>query len=666
MYVKGQPFIPQFIDPSTGSLMASGTVEFYLYDTVTPTPYYTNSTGTSGGTSLTLGSGGKPSTDIFFDSDIVYKIVVKNAAGTTLDTIKPYYPVGGGVRAPKCMTMQEAIADATLMEGDVLIISDRANSLWDVVLSSSVTENGYNIVQGVGVATVSFVLRIVNSVYNPVAFGAPVDNSEDAYGAIAAMISAANTAHDTGLTYVTFDFGSQKYKSSQQITIDGFNYMTLKGNFRITSTHSDDCVLRVANSAFITIIGEPQIYGAGGSTYANRTNLFGVIFHNCSKVVGQGLNVYSTLCDATRFTGTSAMPTFSYLRSQYCGSGRVDGSYVTLSAPVATFTAPVQSGSTNSANQRSTLTMSSVPQALKDYIDYGLSEGGSAAYIRVNGNLHMIQSYSGSDIVVWPWVDPADAGADTQYIFGAGAYFLGGDVSCPDIQLLDAIQTGIGVAGNSLYPPKIGTAVIQACGIAVLQGASNSAASEEFLIGKLYVELNDVDILMSSQANTPLTILQIVAPDYSKIKQLWSNNGAGVQVRDQLTELVLGSHGRLYKDQYPFQLATSNQVSLRIYDDRPLTIASDTAAVLLVDDDDRYAVFGQRNNFVYWYANTNGMTPTGSITFTPPSGGTINGKAPDATQVFNTATGPQHFIVSRSAALTYFIESVSPSTVTKV
>lgn len=176
MYVKGQPFIPQFFDPSTGERMASGTVEFYLYDTVTPTPYYTNAAGTSGGTSLTLGSGGKPSTDIFFDSDIVYKIVVKNAAGTTLDTIKPYYPVDslGTVRAAgefvkEFASTSTAIASTTILEGDVLNIRRPALTgetiEADVVLSSSVTENALDIVQCTGVGTLSLVMRNPIQVY---------------------------------------------------------------------------------------------------------------------------------------------------------------------------------------------------------------------------------------------------------------------------------------------------------------------------------------------------------------------------------------------------------------------------------------------------------------------------------------------------------------------
>lgn len=89
-FIKGQPFKPQFVDPTTNLLMSDGTIEFYLSGTTTPTAFYTDSAGTSGGTSIELNTGGQPPTDIYFDSDITYKIVVKDGQGTTLQTLDPY------------------------------------------------------------------------------------------------------------------------------------------------------------------------------------------------------------------------------------------------------------------------------------------------------------------------------------------------------------------------------------------------------------------------------------------------------------------------------------------------------------------------------------------------------------------------------------------------
>lgn len=90
LYIKGQPFFPQFSDPNTGALMAGGTIEFYLAGTSTPTAYYTDSLGTSGGSSITLDSGGMPANDVYYDSAIEYKIVAKNSSGSVVYTVPSY------------------------------------------------------------------------------------------------------------------------------------------------------------------------------------------------------------------------------------------------------------------------------------------------------------------------------------------------------------------------------------------------------------------------------------------------------------------------------------------------------------------------------------------------------------------------------------------------
>jgi len=58
-----------------------------------------------------------------------------------------------------------AVADTFLRVGQTIVLKDRilgngGGGVWDVVLSSSVTENGFDIVQCTGVATLSIVLRV--------------------------------------------------------------------------------------------------------------------------------------------------------------------------------------------------------------------------------------------------------------------------------------------------------------------------------------------------------------------------------------------------------------------------------------------------------------------------------------------------------------------------
>ena len=98
-YILGEPTVQQYFD-ANGDPLENGTIEFFIYNTSTPTPIYSNSTGTSAGTSVTLNSIGAPanggtSIALFFDTGIVYKIVRKDAAGSAIaPTIGPYFPIG--------------------------------------------------------------------------------------------------------------------------------------------------------------------------------------------------------------------------------------------------------------------------------------------------------------------------------------------------------------------------------------------------------------------------------------------------------------------------------------------------------------------------------------------------------------------------------------------
>ena len=75
----------QFTDAS-GNPYTSGTVEFFLSGTTTPTNVFSDSAGSVLGTSITLNSSGRAPTPYFRDTAIDYKYVLKNSSGTTVDT----------------------------------------------------------------------------------------------------------------------------------------------------------------------------------------------------------------------------------------------------------------------------------------------------------------------------------------------------------------------------------------------------------------------------------------------------------------------------------------------------------------------------------------------------------------------------------------------------
>lgn len=80
----------QFNDNNTGSPLANGTVETFIAGTSTPAVTYTDNTGnTSVGTSVPLDANGRPNSGngIWIESATVYKFIIKNSNGSTVQTI---------------------------------------------------------------------------------------------------------------------------------------------------------------------------------------------------------------------------------------------------------------------------------------------------------------------------------------------------------------------------------------------------------------------------------------------------------------------------------------------------------------------------------------------------------------------------------------------------
>lgn len=100
-YRVATPFPEQFLDAS-GNAIVGGTIEFYLTGTTTPTPVYSDSSGTLLGTSVTLNARGEPQTsggtavNIYYDEDVTYKRIRKDAAGVAVAPTQDPFSVGVG------------------------------------------------------------------------------------------------------------------------------------------------------------------------------------------------------------------------------------------------------------------------------------------------------------------------------------------------------------------------------------------------------------------------------------------------------------------------------------------------------------------------------------------------------------------------------------------
>ena len=127
-YILGEPTVQQYFD-ANGDPLENGTIEFYVWDTSTPTGIYSDSTGTSAGKSVTLNSIGAPmyggtSIALFFYTNIVYKIVRKDSFGTVIEpTIGPYSVINStssqfGFTAKTLLVPEIVSTDSSLVDID--------------------------------------------------------------------------------------------------------------------------------------------------------------------------------------------------------------------------------------------------------------------------------------------------------------------------------------------------------------------------------------------------------------------------------------------------------------------------------------------------------------------------------------------------------------------
>lgn len=189
-------------------------------------------------------------------------------------------------------TLNNAVIATDIVNGDVLNIVERTSgngggATWDVVLSSSVTENTFNIVQATGVGTLSLVLRIKNATIDADSFGLVATSLGDTSAAIA-NLAAFNAAILVLSSFGgTIQFGVGYYYVSGQVTITvsgiyikgaGDPYSGASQSTHIATTQLTGDVIQVNDSvravngfrlSDLAIIGNKSVVGATDGSCLN-------------------------------------------------------------------------------------------------------------------------------------------------------------------------------------------------------------------------------------------------------------------------------------------------------------------------------------------------------------------------------------------------------------
>ena len=216
-------FTLPFADVGSGITPEDG-AKLFFFDTGTSNPKntFSDKAGTTPNTNPVIANANGVFSDIFTDGN--YKVRLTDKNDVQIWEADPVNAVATDNSVVKSFpTLALAVSNINLVDGDALNIIERTTgngggAFWDVVLSSTVTENTFNIVQCTGVATLSLVLRSGDEI-NLKQYGGTGDGTTDDDGAVTKFfmdISAGSAGFIPNGTYL---FNTEVVVTGRRFTI---------------------------------------------------------------------------------------------------------------------------------------------------------------------------------------------------------------------------------------------------------------------------------------------------------------------------------------------------------------------------------------------------------------------------------------------------------------
>jgi len=394
-----------------------------------------------------------------------------------------------------------------------------------------------------------------------------------------------------------------------------------------------DRLIDIRKAPHMNFVGNLHLMGrvdGGGDPWSTRNINVGFYFESCGQMDVSFLhfNGFAIYGVETGPAGTNDnMSNFGHIEASRVGSGPRDGDAVR--GQTTTFSARTDTGSANSFDQRSVLTVAAMHPVYMDG-----SQRCTEIRIGGTGRLYTVMEVNrgANTISVFPWIPGGVVAGNIEYYFGAAVCLRGSDSNLINIGTLSAQICGGGLDLQSLYGGTIGLIHCEGSGVALRIGRDPSSTILGLSIGRLYCEGTTKDIRLNSASATDLVIESASPMEWVKVE-------SGAAVRDG--GFVLGSQdltGITINGQSARKRAGTN-VPLdfnKILSDRQYVGASLTLN-LTNPDVDLMRLFLLDGGLVTCRDVSTGCT---SVTFAAGGGYTVNG---GATAVFGPFTEPVTF-----------------------
>lgn len=459
---------------------------------------------------------------------------------------------------------------------------------WDA--ASELDADGYTCL---GTGTGRWIRSFDGEVVTPIAFGA--------VGGATQVNNAAVGTDDTAALQRFLDYVAENNCRNVEWSGSFKISATLVGSWQLAGSRVVNCnfklfaasewitegdMLLLSNAQYVHFAGRIELWGntttSSGSTWSTRRTGNGLVLTGSgrSKFDFLRLKNFKYWGVRLRGDGNSSMTDLGHILAHDCGQWQLSSS----GAQVVSFTVVSLAGSANSTNQRTVL---SVPTLPPDEGWDDSTDGYDNTLCVIDGNMYLIEDRDdvAGTITIYPWltiggtiVTPSQTGS-LSYITGGAVDIQGGDCNVVKIDLIDAIRCGIGLWSRAVYGCHVQRLVTQVCTLALAIGRSMTSANMTTVLDYAYFEANQYDIVQITTDNIGTYIRGTINLQLAKCKMIaWPMTNEGVREHTKFNGLNIQSReaGELFWDQRADTGETlAPNITLWNYQ-KPLTLYGDT------------------------------------------------------------------------------------------
>lgn len=299
------------------------------------------------------------------------------------------------------------------------------------------------------------------------------------------------------------------------------------------------------------------------------------------------------------------------------------------------FSNPVHTGTSGTAGQRTTVDVTGIP--------YDANLVNTPVFAIINNVTYKVEStdFANNKLSLFPWMETTEpVSGQIRYVFGGSLFNQGSNSGPTKIGAMDAIRTGIGCHDAALYGANAFSITTQFCGFGLVLGNSGASIGPQSsaFIGVYTEQVFRNVIFLGSGSSTIINRYGAFSGEpFLNCERLAPNNRTGdrgafadvdmwrrVYMPASTNNMLRGAY---FKGKARNQDNAGSSISVSPANIVPRLYKRDSWTINLVEDALANKTKGLDDGILGFVGTGTNGAPTGTFTFNPPSGWTVNGAA---------------------------------------